>query len=159
MPATQTKTAAALICIVLIAACTPIVQPPLTTTQSPPFSWNKIAFVQSGGIAGVLRLIEVSSDGTALARDERSNSFISLQLSEAQLTGLNDLIAGLALVPPAPSRLECMDCFEYDLAIETEPGKTFRVHIVDINLPESGFEELVDYLRDLIDPVIQAGVS
>ena len=110
--------------------------------------WS-VKMTQSGGIMGLLRSIQVGSDGNYLVTDERSHLSSTGSLTKQQLTELQGLIANMKFTPPE-IRGSCADCFVYDIEIETG-GQRMIVQADDMSLPDSGIESLVDFLRRILD--------
>jgi hypothetical protein len=106
---------------------------------------------QSGGIMGLSRSVEISSDGKFTATDDRTNQTVEGELSSGELTELHGLVTTANIKPVTqPEQTGCADCFVYALEINGT-GKPFSVQLNDITLPESGLESLVLFLRDLMD--------
>ena len=132
--------------ILLISSCS---SPEITYT--PPVleeGWS-VRMIQTGGIAGVNRAIEVLSDGSYTVYQQPGGEAIQGQLIEAELSQLTDLIANLEITSVRTETM-CADCFEYDIEINTG-GKKMNVQLDDITLPNSGAEELVMFLQMLIN--------
>jgi hypothetical protein len=152
-----------LVSFLLILGCGQIVTPmptqqpspePTSTSPAPPKEWF-IKLKQSGGIMGLLRSIEISSDGTFIVTDQRSNKTTSGDLSADKLLKLNEQVT----IPEQstsdkPNGMVCADCFVYDLEIR-KSGKTFSIQLNDINLPSSKYEDLITQLRDLMDTALK----
>lgn len=146
----------------LISGCSAPTPEPLKPTPESPKSnlpaldgeW-KIKMTHSGGIMGLLRSIEISSDGKYTIMDERAAQKISGELSADELSKLKEQIASSEYIQASkPDGMGCADCFIYDLEIQGT-GKPFSVQLNDVNLPNSGLATLVDYLRGLIDAALQ----
>jgi hypothetical protein len=146
-----------LILVSLLTACAANLQNPQATPQasSPGPSetggtWT-IKMTHSGGIMGLLRTIEVSSDGTYKVADERAKKTVQGKLSSQELNGLAKLMKTVKTAPTLkPNQAVCADCFVYD--IEFRDGtKSFQMQLNDISLPGSGFENLVTSLRSIMD--------
>jgi hypothetical protein len=108
---------------------------------------------QSGGIMGLLRSIEVSSDGKYAVIDERAGNTVTGELTNEELATLHDLIAGFEFAAPKIPAV-CADCFVYDVEIESG-GKKMIVKADDVALPDSGMESLVDFLRSIMDSALK----
>jgi hypothetical protein len=106
---------------------------------------------QSGGIMGLSRSIEVSSDGNYTVVDERANRTVTGELTANELAELNELVVTSNYVPATkPDGSVCADCFVYDLEAQVN-GEKLSVRLNDFTLPNSGLEPLVTYLLDLMD--------
>jgi len=142
----------------IITGCSAVItEPPKSTPESPTFNlpmlddnW-KIELAHSGGIMGLSRSIEISSDGTYTVTDKRANKTISRDLSADEISKINELVESSDYIfEDKPDGMACADCFIYDLEIQGG-GEKFTVQLNDINLPNSGLEPLVVYLRGLIE--------
>ena len=114
---------------------------------SPSDMWS-VKLTQSGGIAGVLKTVEVSSDGQLKAEDQRSHRSISKTLPTQTIDELHQLIFS---IPAAGGRLlqsGCADCFIYDLEIHSA-GKNIEIHADDTTLNGSGAQKLISTLIGL----------
>ena len=148
-----------LLVTLLITGCGPASMPkPLNTPMPEPSAsggdWT-IQMTQSGGIMGLSRSIEVSSDGKYTVVDERANKTVTGELTANKLSELNELVMTSNYVPATkPDGNGCADCFVYDLEIQVN-GEKLSVQLNDISLPNSGLEPLVTYLRGLIDTALK----
>jgi hypothetical protein len=111
--------------------------------------WS-IKMKHSGGIMGLLRTIEISSDGSFTVVDERANKTAEKKLSSVEVSKLEELVSTSEYISPNMPEAICADCFIYDLEIQGS-GKKFNIQLNDLGLADSGLESLVDYLRNLID--------
>jgi len=108
----------------------------------------------SGGIMGLLRSIEISSNGKYTIRDERAGKIIAGVLTTDELSRLKEQVASSEYRPASkPDGRGCADCFIYELEIH-DNGKKFSVQLNDVNLANSGLESLITYLRGLIEAAI-----
>jgi hypothetical protein len=135
-----------LLTVLLISSCS---SPGITYTPPALEEGWSIRMIQSGGIAGVNRAVEVLSDGSYTVYQQAGGEAIKGQLTDAELSQLRELIANLEITSVRTETM-CADCFEYDIEINTG-GKKMTVQLDDITLPDSGVEELVAFLRGLID--------
>ena len=109
--------------------------------------WS-VRMIQSGGIAGVNRAVEVLSDGSYTVYSQAGAEGITGQLTESELAQLQALIANLEISSPRPDRV-CNDCFEYDIEIQSG-GRKMVFELDDLTLPDSGAGELVTFLSGLM---------
>ncbi|MBI5823655.1 MAG: hypothetical protein HZB18_06475 [Chloroflexi bacterium] len=127
----------------------------LSTPTLPVVDEWTIKMTHSGGIMGLMRSLEVSSDGKYSAVDERANKTVSGELSFNELATLNEMISildGADVKQPGPGN--CADCFIYDLEIHS--GKNnLAIQLDDISLPDSGMVELVSFLRGITDSALK----
>ena len=153
-----------LLITLLIAGCRPSSTPePLNTPTTEAHTstlpaldgdWT-IKMTHSGGIMGLSRSIEISSDGKFTVVDERANKTVTGELSADELSKINEQVLSAEYIPATkPDGMGCADCFIYDLEIQ-ENGEKFAVQLNDISLPNSGLESLVTHLRGLIDTALK----
>lgn len=109
--------------------------------------WH-IRLAQTGGIAGVSRTLEISSDGKLTATDERTQKQATGQLSSDELSKLTELVASTQYQEVKQPR-GCADCFNYDLRISNGTDK-FQAKTDDVNLPDTGLEPLVHFLAEIL---------
>lgn len=161
-----------LIFILLILGCslpgafvplnTPTPEPLNTPTTEPIKSklpaldggWT-IRMKHSGGFMGLLRSIEISSDGKFTVVDERTNKTIAGEYPFDELSKIKEQVSNSEYIAESgPNGMACADCFIYDLEIQGN-GEKFAVQLNDISLPNSGLESLVIHLRTLIDRALK----
>ncbi|HET7143300.1 MAG TPA: hypothetical protein VFI68_04690, partial [Anaerolineales bacterium] len=114
-----------------------------------------ISMTHSGGIIGLSRSVEISSNGKYIVTDDRSGKRVAGELASGELSVLKNIVINseyLLMESRQPSG--CADCFVYDLAIQGI-GKKFSVQLDDISMPDSGMETLIIYLRNLIDSALK----
>ena len=135
----------------VLVACSKDASP----TYAPPVleeTWA-VKMTLSGGIAGLLRSIDVNSTGSYSVADQRVGKVVTGTLSEADLVTLQALISALEVsAPKKPSA--CARCFEYELEVESG-GKKMNASADDLSLGESGMGELVQFLRQTMDAALQ----
>ncbi len=107
-----------------------------------------VRMIQTGGIAGVNRAIEVLSDGSYTVYQQAGADGVKGQLSEADLAKLEDLIANLEIANVRTDSM-CADCFEYNIEIQSG-GRKMVLDLDDLTLPDSGAAELVTFLSGLM---------
>ena len=137
--------------ILVLVACSKDASP----TYTPPVleeTWA-VKMTLSGGIAGLLRTIDVNSTGSYSVADQRAGKVITGTLSEADLATLQSLISSLEVSTPKNPSM-CADCFEYELEIESG-GKKMIASTDDLSLGETGMGELVQFLRQTMDAALQ----
>lgn len=140
----------------LLAACgTPATQAPDKSERTKePFSWSSIKMTQSGGLAGVSRIITFSRDGRGSAVDERAAKNVEVTLTAEQVAQIDTLVQDVAKLPRVPLESTCADCFVYTLEVSFS-DKTKTVQLSEVQLAASGFEPLVTLLRTLLDVALQ----
>ncbi|HNH77439.1 MAG TPA: hypothetical protein PLD33_02240 [Anaerolineales bacterium] len=115
----------------------------------------RIKLTHSGGIMGLLRTMEISSDGSYTVTDERSSQTVTKTLGPKELQELTRLISSAQYIAPSgPNGMVCADCFVYDLEIKGSDS-TFTIQLNDISLPDSGMAPVIAHLRDLIDKALK----
>jgi hypothetical protein len=119
------------------------------TYTPPPIEgdWS-VRMIQTGGIAGVNRAVEVLSDGSYTVYQQAGAEGIKGQLTEAELNQLSDLVTNLE-IKRSQSNSMCADCFEYNIEIQSGAGKKLILELDDLTLPDSGAGELVSLLQNL----------
>ena len=144
-----------LLITLLITGCSyPTPEPLKTDLPSLDSEWT-IKMVHSGGIMGLMRSIEISSDGKYTVMDERSNKTVTKKLSASELSKLQEIVSNTEYINTERSSPSgCADCFNYDLEIQKD-GKKFSVHVDDISMPNSAMETLIMYLRDLLETALK----
>jgi len=125
-----------------------------TILYTPPALGNEwdVWMMQSGGIMGMMRSVQVFSDGVYTVTDSRTDRTITSSLANTEIVGLQGMITEADFIIPKPSGV-CADCFVYNLESEWE-GKKVVVELDDLSLPESDLEPLVTYLRNLMDSTL-----
>ena len=114
-----------------------------------------IKMAHSGGIMGLSRSIEISSNGKYTVMDERASKTITGELATDELSKLKKQVSASKYIPASkPDGMGCADCFIYDLEIQGG-GEKFNIQLNDVNLPNSGLESLVNYLRGLIETTLK----
>ena len=114
-----------------------------------------IKMTHSGGIMGLSRSIDISSDGKYIVVDERSNKTITKKLSANEISKLQEIVSNTEYITterPVPSG--CADCFIYNLEIQGA-GKKYSVQVDDISMPNSGLETLIIHLRGLLEAALK----
>ena len=142
--------------VLILAACgSPVTEAPAKPrrTKTAPI-WSSIKMTQSGGLAGVSRIITVSRDGLGSAIDERAGKNMAITLSAEQVAQLDSIVLSSMNLPEITLDVNCADCFIYTLEV-TFPKKTGVVQVSDTQLATSGYEPLVTFLRALLDATLQ----
>ncbi len=110
----------------------------------------------SGGIAGLSRSIEITSDGAVIAKDERNGKTMKRQLTSDELTQFVSLIKSASLKSTSGGSTGCADCFIYNIKM-TSDSRNFSVQYDDVSLPDSGMSSIVKYLADLMSRMLASG--
>lgn len=136
----------------LISACATLSPAPLATASLPDLSgeWT-LKMSHSGGITGLARSIELSSDGKYTVTDEREKKTVEGQLSAVDLGRLGELLAS-SLNNSLSTGLNssCADCYVYTIEFNGA-GNDFTATVDDTTIAESGLEPLVTFLRGIIE--------
>lgn len=109
-----------------------------------------IKMTHSGGIMGLSRSIEVSSNGKFNVTDQRADQTVTGKFTANELSKIKEQVSSATYISPKPDGTVCADCFIYDLEIQSR-GEKFAVQLSDINLQNSGLESLIIYLRNLLE--------
>lgn len=147
-----------LLVALLNTGCSSLTPEPLKTSQpspqSPKNEWT-IKMTHSGGIMGLSRSIEISSDGAYVVTDNVANETITGKLPASELSKLSGIVSDTRFASTAKSlQSGCADCFIYTLETEVN-GKNISYQADDTTLKSSGFESLVIYLQDLMDEALR----
>ncbi len=116
-------------------------------------TWT-IKMTQSGGIMGLRRSVEISSDGKYTVTDERMNRSVSGVLSTNELATLKRNVSAFRMDSQTPKQSVCADCFIYDIEIESG-GNEVSLQLDDITLPESDMEPLVSFLLTVMNTALK----
>lgn len=104
---------------------------------------------------GLMRSVEISSDGNYTVTDDRLKKEVTGKLSESELETLSGVVTSARLInSDKPGISVCADCFIYELEI-LRNGKVSTIQLDDITLPGSGMEALVTSLRELMDSALK----
>ena len=142
----------------LLASCAPLTpvarQEPLATPTAAPLGDWSLRMTQPGGIMGLRRSVEISSDGTMTVTDERTKKTVTAQLGDDDLARLKDLLSTMAYTD-LKSPAVCADCFVYALSVDRGSGKPWTVTLDDMSLDSSGLSDLIGLVRGLMDKALQ----
>ena len=141
--------------IIFISSCSQVksTNPVPQSLPTPTNSWT-VDLTQSGGLAGVLLTVEVTSDGQLKAADKRSNNSVTNVLPPEKTNELKRLISNLSQGGSQSPSSSCADCFIYDLEIRTE-GKDIQIHVDDVTIKKSGSQDLITTLIMLRDSALK----
>ena len=144
-----------------LAACGPAMLSSATTPRVPANQqagaalralegeWT-LSMTQTGGIMGRHRSIEIAWDGKMTATEYKpKKKTVSEQFGADQMSHLRTLVSQSSYTPPA-TRMDCRDCFVYDVEITSGSTKPFSARVDDTNLDASGVRSLVTFLTDLM---------
>ena len=144
-----------LITLIFLSSCGNIksVLPNTQPLPSPSGKWN-IKLTQSGGIAGVLLTVEVTSDGLLKAENQRSQQIVTKFLSSQTVFELKKLIVSTVSSASKTTQSACADCFIYDLEIQLD-GSNVKIHVDDVTINNSRAQELIAKLTGLRDEALK----
>lgn len=109
-----------------------------------------LRFTQSGGIMGMMRTMEIHSDGQATITDEKTSKTVTVQIPQTDLRALQQAASATKFTAPdQPSG--CADCFVYQVEVLSGSEKTFAAQADDVSLESSGLSALVENLRNLME--------
>jgi hypothetical protein len=114
-----------------------------------------VKLTQSGGFAGVLLIVEVSSDGHLNAQDERAQRSVDQTLSGETITRIGELISNTRLPRGVAPSSGCADCFIYDLEIRSD-SQVVEGKVDDVTIGDSGAADLIAFLRELRDDALRS---
>ena len=118
-------------------------------------TWT-VDFHLSGGLAGVDRLLTISSSGDLSTEDRRQPARVTAKATTAQLDQIAPLVLRSKAIPESRrGDSPCRDCLSYSLAIQIG-GERFAARLDDTTLPGSGFEELARALSALLNRTLSA---
>jgi hypothetical protein len=120
---------------------------------SPAARWT-VTLTQSGGFAGMMRTVMVSSDGKLTAQDQRSARSVTQDLTPDTVGRLGTLVGALGAIMPVAPHSSCADCFVYDLKVDAG-GHSVELHADDTTLAGSGAEALIRALEALRDAALK----
>ncbi len=143
-----------LITLIFLSSCGPAesIRPIPQPLASPSDKWD-VKLVQSGGIAGVLLTVEVSSDGQLKAENQRLQQSITKILPPQTTAELKGLIFNTTLSTSRVLQSGCADCFIYDLEIHSE-GNDVKIHVDDVMINDSGAQGLITTLLKIRDEAL-----
>lgn len=141
----------------LLGACaprTPSTPGPSQPTPAASLTWS-LHLVQSGGIMGLLRSLDITSDGRMTVTDQRANRTVSRELTGGELSQLRELVAQASYTAPK-NPTNCADCFLYEVTLERDAGSPLTARLDDMNLPDSGLAALIDFARVLMGEALKS---
>ncbi len=119
-----------------------------------PRAW-RVTLEWSGGLVGVQRSVEVSSDGLVVARDLQDGTQAEATLGSADRSRLTSLLAA-ACPERGTARLpSCADCYQYAYSVEME-GRIVTGLENDVSLQSSRLAPWIDALRSIWQEAVQA---
>jgi len=120
-----------------------------------PEHW-RLEFSRSGGIAGEMKTINISEDGSFVATDMGVQQTIEGTLSTGEVGEIGRLLAEVYPFPPVRRGSECRDCYSYTIRLDLG-GRPSEITLDDSLLPNSGFEEVVASLNSLLARELPGG--
>jgi hypothetical protein len=138
----------------LVACARPLASPPNPEPLPSPAARWTMTLTQSGGFAGMIRSVVVSSDGKLTAQDQRSGRSVTQDLTPDTVARLGALVVALGAITPVAPHSSCADCFVYDLKVDAG-GHSVEFHADDTTLADSGAEALIQALQALRDAALK----
>ncbi len=140
-----------LLVLFMLAACG---SPASNDILATPTSEWRIVFIHSGGFVGLMRTLEVSSDGSYFLKDDRTGFTKSGRLPVDELADLGKTLKKTDYVPQtAPTG--CADCFIYNIEV-ISGGDKFSAQVDDVNIDASGLRPLISVLRGILERELQS---
>ena len=116
-------------------------------------SWE-IGYTVSGGFAGIMRQLKLSSNGRLLAIDLKKKIHMEQQASAEQLAEVSDILHKIDLSRAQTKRPDlknkCADCFQRELTVVTD-GQRHRLNIDDTVLEDQEYVQLIKLLSSLMN--------
>ena len=109
-------------------------------------AWH-LTFRMSGGLAGLNRLLDLSSLGTATVTDGSRGRRVSARVPHDDLLMIEALVAKARAFSDAGPGV-CRDCLNYDVDVRLR-GTRLVLHLNDATLADAGAEGLIAALRNL----------
>lgn len=139
-------------CLALaMADCGAQVQPPQPVASANPW---RVELTLSGGLAGVERVLELSSTGHLNIIDKRISRQVTTQLPNEELVKIFALLVDTSHLQPPGTPPACRDCFQYDLDVRMD-GQQFSFRVNDLNMAQAGLSPLVKALKALQDRALK----
>lgn len=110
--------------------------------------WS-IEYQRSGGIAGQMYGLSLSSAGDLAVSDLRSNTTVQASASQEDLGKIESHLEQVCSFSPGKRSNRCRDCFTYTLMVDIG-GKICRAEVTDVDLDTSGLRPIVDNLDSLL---------
>ena len=127
-------------------------------TESPlafPDHW-RLEFSRSGGIAGEMKTITVTDDGSFVATGRGLQESLEGTLSKEEVGEVGGLLAEVYPFRSIPRGSECRDCFLYTIRLDLG-GRLTEITLDDVTLPNSGLEQLVATLNSVLERELLRG--
>jgi hypothetical protein len=99
---------------------------------------------------GMMRTMEIKSNGQATITDQRTKKTIPVKLTQNDLAQL-EKAAGQSSYSAPSEPTGCADCFVYRVEIDDGTGGPFTAEMDDVSLEKSGMSALVNYLRAFME--------
>jgi len=147
-----------MIALLGMGACKPRATEKPTPAATPgacglPTTWQ-IEFQRSGGFAGLMQSLTLSSDGKLTANDLRTNQSASRTLKPQERESIAALLAQTCPFEVSRAESRCADCFIYTLKI-TMDGVPYQVEINDVSLSPN-LSPLIDLLTGQMQEMLAA---
>lgn len=110
--------------------------------------WS-IEYQRSGGIAGQMYSLSLSSAGDLAVSDLMSNTTIHASASQEDLGKIESNLELICSSSPGKRPNRCRDCFTYTLVADVG-GRLCRAQVTDVDLEVSGLRPVVEILNSLL---------
>jgi hypothetical protein len=142
----------------LLAACASLTPSTAETPQPTPTArlktWS-LHMVHSGGIMGLMRLVDITSDGQMTVTDQRTNKTVTVELTRDELSELRTRVAQASYAAPKIP-MSCADCFIFEVALERDSGGPLTATVDETNLADSGLATLINFVRGLMEKALKS---
>jgi hypothetical protein len=116
-------------------------------------SWE-IEYNLSGGLAGILRQLKLSSSGRLLASDLKKKIHIEQQVPAEQLSEIAGILRKIDLSRAPKTHRDlyqgCADCFQHELTVVAD-GQRHKLYVDDTTLEDPEYVPLIKLLSSLIN--------
>jgi hypothetical protein len=124
----------------------------LPDSTFPPFpctatTWS-LDFTRSGGLAGRIASLHLTSGGPATAAEPSQNLVIATALPIEDLTRVGKLLEAACPFASSARPTTCPDCFSYAMEIHMN-GQTYSAYATDVD--QSGLGALIQSLSTILD--------
>jgi hypothetical protein len=111
----------------------------------------QITLLETGGIMGLSRSVEIKSSGEMTLSNVRTNKTSQILLPADKLSELTRLVSATRY---RPVRMEtgCADCFIFNLQISSN-GQSFQVQLNQLDLDTAGLLPLIDFFSPYLTSI------
>jgi hypothetical protein len=119
----------------------------LTASQCKTTEWS-LDFTRSGGLAGKVATLHMTSSGTVIATQPDQRLILPTEVAPASLVQVAQLLEAACPFFSSPSPKPCPDCFTYALQIQMN-GSSYSARATDVDL--AGLGPLIQSLSTILD--------